>query len=49
MEPLADPAAAKRKLATILSADVKAFSRLMEADEEATRGRSRPIGQRSMR
>jgi adenylate cyclase len=36
MEPLADPAAAKRKLATILSADVKAFSRLMEADEEAT-------------
>jgi class 3 adenylate cyclase/TolB-like protein len=36
MEPLAEPAAAKRKLATILSADVKAFSRLMEADEEAT-------------
>jgi class 3 adenylate cyclase/TolB-like protein len=36
MEPVAEPAAAKRKLATILSADVKAFSRLMEADEEAT-------------
>jgi adenylate cyclase len=34
--PGADRAAAKRKLATILSADVKAFSRLMEADEEAT-------------
>jgi TolB-like protein/class 3 adenylate cyclase len=36
MALVADPAAAKRKLATILSADVKAFSRLMEADEEAT-------------
>jgi hypothetical protein len=36
MEPVAEPAAAKRKLAIILSADVKAFSRLMEADEEAT-------------
>jgi adenylate cyclase len=36
MMPLADLAAAKRKLATILSADVKAFSRLMEVDEEAT-------------
>ena len=30
------PAAAKRKLAAILSADVRGFSRLMEADEEGT-------------
>ena len=36
MEPPSEPAAARRKLAIILSADVKAFSRLMEADEEAT-------------
>ena len=36
MEPPAEPAAAKRKLAIILSADVKAFSRLVEADEEGT-------------
>jgi adenylate cyclase len=36
MEPSARPVAAKRKLTTILSADVKAFSRLMEADEEGT-------------
>ncbi len=31
-----EPAAAKRKLAAILSADIKGFSRLMEADEEGT-------------
>jgi adenylate cyclase len=30
------PAAAKRRLAAVLSADVKGFSRLMEADEEGT-------------
>ena len=30
------PAAAKRRLAAILSADVRGFSRLMEADEEGT-------------
>jgi TolB-like protein/class 3 adenylate cyclase len=36
IEPVAEPAVAKRKLAIVLSADVKAFSRLMEADEEGT-------------
>jgi adenylate cyclase len=34
--PAPKPIAARRKLTTILSADVKAFSRLMEADEEGT-------------
>ncbi len=36
VETAAQPAAAKRKLAAILSADVRGFSRLMEADEEGT-------------
>jgi adenylate cyclase len=36
MAATAPPAAAKRKLAAILSADVRGFSRLMEADEEGT-------------
>ena len=36
MEPLVEPAAAKRKLAAILHADMKAYSRLVEADEEGT-------------
>ena len=36
MGPSAEPAAARRKLAAILSADVKGFSRLMEVDEEGT-------------
>jgi adenylate cyclase len=35
-EPLVEPAAAKRKLVAILHADVKAYSRLVEADEEGT-------------
>src|SRR5687767_9301929 len=34
--PVDEPAAAKRKLAAVLSADVKGFSRLMEVDEEGT-------------
>ncbi|HEX6010838.1 MAG TPA: tetratricopeptide repeat protein [Geminicoccaceae bacterium] len=36
LAPADEPTAAKRKLAAILSADVKGFSRLMEADEEGT-------------
>jgi TolB-like protein/class 3 adenylate cyclase/Tfp pilus assembly protein PilF len=36
LAPVDEPAAAKRKLAAVLSADVKGFSRLMEADEEGT-------------
>jgi TolB-like protein/class 3 adenylate cyclase/Tfp pilus assembly protein PilF len=36
LAPVDEPAAAKRKLAAVLSADVKGFSRLMEVDEEGT-------------